>query len=93
MLLAQRASGGLFGALRLTLGLENGPDDVERLLAAIPPLVAEAFDALKEMRWQPAARIAAPWHSTGNAAFSAADKGRTALYADSKARLLVTLNE
>jgi cysteine desulfurase len=36
----------LFGALRLTLGLENDPDDVERLLTAIPPLVAGARRAV-----------------------------------------------
>jgi cysteine desulfurase len=36
----------LFGALRLTLGLENGPADVERLLEAIPPLVAGARRAV-----------------------------------------------
>jgi cysteine desulfurase len=36
----------LFGALRLTLGLENTPADVERLLAAIPPLVANARRAV-----------------------------------------------
>jgi cysteine sulfinate desulfinase/cysteine desulfurase-like protein len=36
----------LFGALRLTLGLENDPDNVERLLTAIPPLVAGARRAV-----------------------------------------------
>jgi cysteine desulfurase len=36
----------LFGALRLTLGLKNGPGDVERLLTAIPPLVAGARRAV-----------------------------------------------
>jgi cysteine desulfurase len=32
----------LFGALRLTFGLENCPADVDRLLDVIPPLVAGA---------------------------------------------------
>jgi cysteine desulfurase len=36
----------LYGALRLTLGLENEAADVERLLGAIPPLVAGARGAL-----------------------------------------------
>jgi cysteine desulfurase len=36
----------LFGALRLTLGLENGEADVDRLLAIIPPLVAQARRAV-----------------------------------------------
>jgi cysteine desulfurase len=36
----------LFGALRLTLGLDNGPADVDRLLDAIPPLVAGARRAV-----------------------------------------------
>jgi len=36
----------LFGALRLTLGHENGPADVDRLLEVIPPLVAGARRAV-----------------------------------------------
>jgi cysteine desulfurase len=36
----------LFGALRLTLGRENTPADVDRLLEAIPPLVARARRAV-----------------------------------------------
>ena len=36
----------LFGALRLTLGIENGPADVDRLLEVIPPLVAGARRAV-----------------------------------------------
>jgi len=36
----------LFGALRLTLGLENTPADVDRLLEVIPPLVAGAQRAV-----------------------------------------------
>lgn len=32
----------LFGALRLTFGASNAPEDVDRLLEAIPPLVAAA---------------------------------------------------
>jgi cysteine desulfurase len=36
----------LFGALRLTLGLANGPADVDRLLDTIPPLIASARRAV-----------------------------------------------
>jgi len=36
----------LFGALRLTVGLDNGPADVDTLLDTIPPLVASARRAV-----------------------------------------------
>jgi cysteine sulfinate desulfinase/cysteine desulfurase-like protein len=32
----------VFGALRLTFGLDNSPSDVDALLEAIPPLVVGA---------------------------------------------------
>jgi len=32
----------VFGALRLTFGLDNSPADVDALLEAIPPLVVAA---------------------------------------------------
>ena len=41
----------LFGALRLTFGIDNSPADIDVLLEAIPPLVATAATARRCVRW------------------------------------------